>query len=30
MDNLSDDDGLGCTVERCEWCGKKEGFCECE
>jgi len=28
-DNLSDDDSLACEVERCEFCGKKEGECEC-
>lgn len=30
MDNLSDDEGLACEVERCEFCGKKEGYCECD
>lgn len=30
MDNCIDDDGLSCEVEVCEFCGKREGFCECD
>lgn len=29
MDNLTDDDGLACTLAICEFCGERCDKCEC-
>ncbi len=31
MDDMDDDDeGISCTTERCEFCGKREEDCGCD